>query len=152
MPNFTTFIKEEIQRLARKECKKSVESIKGYLSSIRKIASDNKSNIENIEKELSIAAKGLKIDKPKIPTDTAEIKKSRLSPESIAKLRAKLKLSRNQMAKLLYVSVNTVFLWEKGKISPRLAQKAKIFELKKLGKREVKKRLAEMESSSTANN
>jgi len=72
-----------------------------------------------------------------------EVKVSRLTPQRIHLLRNKIGISQKDLGTLLEVSIGTVGLWEKGKFAPSAQKKAALIALRKLGKREVKKLLAE---------
>ena len=58
-------------------------------------------------------------------------------------LRRRLKLTREEFAALTGVSANTVYLWEKGTTSPRATARAALVQLRGIGVREAKHRLAE---------
>ncbi len=142
MPNIGLLLKQEIARLAKKEAKGLVKPASEHFTGMRKLVSQMKKKIAALEKkvaalEKSFAPKGIKIPAPE------SVDKLRLGPSNIAKLRAKLGLSRGEMAKLIKVSQNSVFLWEKGEAKPRAAAKAKIIALRDLGKRDVRKLLGE---------
>jgi DNA-binding transcriptional regulator YiaG len=70
----------------------------------------------------------------------------RLAPSSIRSLRKKLGVSQRQLANLMGVTMGAVALWEKGTFKPKEEKLAKLMELRKLGKRQVKEMLAGKES------
>jgi len=63
----------------------------------------------------------------------------------VKQFRAKLDLSQAELAKLLGVSGQAVYLWERrdGRLQLRGKAKASLFALRTLGKREAKARLNE---------
>ncbi len=68
--------------------------------------------------------------------------KLRFRADGFASLRKKLGLSAADMGKLLGVSLQTIYHWEKGQSKPRIQQLHSIAEVRKLGKRGAAARLA----------
>lgn len=143
MPNVASVLKEEIARIARKESKAFYNALPGALASLKKTVSAQKKKIAQLEAKVGKLEKALGAkDGLKVPKQE-ELEGSRLGAKNIAKLRAKLDLTRAEMAKLIGASTNSIFLWENGKATPRAAAKAKIIALRGLGKRELKKLLGD---------
>jgi len=104
------------------------------------------SNLSKGFASLTRMAKELHLEeraKPKLEATPEEVKVSRLTPQRIHLLRNKIGISQKDLGTLLEVSIGTVGLWEKGKFAPSAQKKAALIALRKLGKREVKKLLAE---------
>jgi DNA-binding transcriptional regulator YiaG len=76
--------------------------------------------------------------------EEAEPQGLRFRADGFASLRKKFGLSAVQMAQLLGVSNQSVYHWEAGKSKPRAAQLQAIAAVRKLGKKEVAARLAQM--------
>ena len=72
----------------------------------------------------------------------------RLTPSGIRSLRKKLGVSQRELANLMGVTMGAVALWEKGTFTPKEEKLAKLMELRKLGKRQVKEMLSGKESKS----
>ena len=72
-----------------------------------------------------------------------EAPQRRFRADGFASLRKKLGLSAADMGKLLGVSLQTIYHWEKGQSKPRASQMQGIAEVRKLGKRGAAARLAE---------
>lgn len=140
MPNVAQVLKEEISRIARKEVKNLIEPLENEIARLRKLISEQKKKTAVVDK--IIAKEEKKRAAVLKPVPAAELNKHRLSGNLIGKLRKKLKLSRREMADLLDVNQNSVFLWEQGKIEPRDAAKARIIGLRKLSPRKAQKLLA----------
>lgn len=140
MPDIKQVLNEEIRRLARKELRNS-------LLPLAKQVSEQKRTIAELKKQLAELSRRLPVEEKKEPVaeyDAEAVKKLRLPAAGIVKIRKKLKLSQNQFAELLGVSGHAVSLWEVGKVSPRSNVKAAICALRSIGKRELKRRLAEI--------
>ena len=74
----------------------------------------------------------------------------RFRADGFASLRKKFGVSAAQMALLLGVSNQSVYHWETGKSKPRSAQLQAIAAVRKLGKKQVVLRLAELSEEAKA--
>jgi DNA-binding transcriptional regulator YiaG len=143
MPNVATVLKEEINRLARKEVRAKTEPLAARLSELRRAVAACHRQVAELAKTVA----GLKAKVMPAEGISAagvagqELEKARINHRRIAALRARLGLSRNQMAQLLGVNANSIYLWEQGKTRPRAAAKAKLIQLRGLGKRAVSRLL-----------
>ena len=151
MANFGTAFKEEIARIAKKEAKKLVGSFVGQFFEMKKTVSTLKhknasleAQVSKLSKKTENTPKGIKLPPPE------KLENSRLGASNIIKLRTKLDLSRAEMAALLDVSQNSIFLWEKGEAKPREAAKAKIIALRALGRRKIHQMLGELAKKNEA--
>ncbi len=139
MPNIQQLMNEEIRRLARKELKAGLDELKTQLATVRKAIVEQNRRIKVLEKLVQVPAKPTR----PAPAESEPGKTFRITPERIKKLREKLSLSQAQFAALLGVNLHSVNHWENGKTSPRESQKRRIAEVRDMGKRELKKALAE---------
>ena len=142
MPDIKTVLSEEIRLLAKKEIKLAVVPL-------QKLAAEQRRTISELKKRIAVLEKqGAPAEKAADATDTednAEEKKLRLNAAGIIRVRTKLKLTQSNFAKLLNVSTHTVSMWELDKSAPRKDARAAICALRKLGKRELKARMAAFE-------
>ncbi len=145
MPDIKTVLSEEIRRLAKKEIKLAIVPLQKTIMDQRHTISELKKRIAMLEKQ-SVSAE--KTEKAATFSDTAEEKKLRLNAAGIIRVRTKLKLTQSDFAKLLNVSTHTVSMWELDKSAPRRDARAAICALRKLGKRELKLRMAAFEEKS----
>ena len=141
MPDIKAILSEEIRRLAKKEIKIAVAPLVKTIVEQRKIISELKKRISILEKRNVAEATDVASDKVQVADET---KKLRLNAAGIIRVRTKLKLTQSDFAKLLNVSTHTVSMWELGKNSPRKDARAAICALRTVGKRDLKKRLAEL--------
>ncbi len=148
MPNVASILKQEIARVARKEAKSFFKALPGSLSGLKKTVSEQKRKIAALEAKVAKLEKALAKDSKIALPKPEELEHSRLGAKNVAKLRKKLDLTRAEMAKLIGVNPNSVFLWENGKATPRTAAKAKIIALRGLGKKEIRKMLGDLEPKS----
>lgn len=139
MSSLITSLKSEITRVARKE-------LKGELQSLRRITTAHRSEIAALKRQLKSLASELRAVKrssgtavtattsEEVPTQPSRI---RFSAERFAAHRSKLGLTQTEMAQLLEASSLSVHKWESGTVQPRTAQLTKISAVMKLGKREA---------------
>jgi DNA-binding transcriptional regulator YiaG len=140
MANFASLLKTEISRIARKEIRAETETLK-------KASARYRSDIAALKRRLAeqdrLIAR-LRNSRPAAaPDKTEEGSQLRFRANGFASLRKKLGLSAADMGKLLGVSLQTIYHWEKGQSKPRASQLQGIAEVRKLGKRGAAARLAE---------
>jgi DNA-binding transcriptional regulator YiaG len=142
MGKIESMIKSEIQRLARREIRSTFRPLKREVRTMRlKLSGLMKGfgTLNRITKEQVQRAS----EQFKLESSPEEIKIARFSPARIRALRVKKGLSQKELGMLIGVSMGTVVLWEKGKISPKAERKGALIALRKLKKREIKRILAE---------
>ena len=143
MPDIKVILSEEIRRLAKKEIKLALAPLLKNAVEQRRTIAELKKRIAVLENRPAIAEEKKTVT---AVTDSAE-KKLRLNAAGIIRVRNKLKLTQSEFAKLLNVSTHTVSMWELNNTSPRANARAAICALRTVGKRELKKRLAALEST-----
>ena len=139
MAQFASLLKAEISRLARKEVRAEIETLK-------KASAQYRADIAALKRKLAeqqrlIMRLGKKSQRAPAAETESQGTALRFRVGGFASLRKKLGLSAAEMGKLLGVSLQTVYHWEHGKAKPRAAQLARIAEVRKLGKRAVRERL-----------
>ena len=141
MPNFAVVLKDEIRRLAKKEAriqtakaKRAVVLHRRDIAELKRIVGEMRKKVAFLEarERERVAAK------PQVPATEV---KARYSPRWLAAHRRKLGLSASDYGKLLGVSGQSVYLWERGKVKPRREQLASFLSVRKLRKREAAVRL-----------
>ena len=141
MPDFMSVLKTEILRLARKEVRNEVESLKKASAQYRSDIAALERQVAALEKQAvrteKRASKGLE---PAVEGEAST--KFRFSAKRMAAQRKKLGLSAGDMGTLVGVSAQTIYNWEAEKSRPRQQQLAAIAAVRKLGKRQIKAKLA----------
>ena len=143
MPNVQQILSDEIRRLARKEVNAAVKVLRAQMIEMRKAMADQNRRIKALEKLADIAAPAPAPAAENAIPVPEEGKAARVTPERIAKWRAKLGLNKSQYARLLGVNTMSVIHWESGQTAPRDSQKARIAALRDMGKRELAKLMAD---------
>lgn len=140
MSNFANQIKNEISRLAKKEVRAEIQSLKKASASYRSEIAGLKRRISELESALKKQATTTKNKIIERPKEKQSLLRFRVT--GFANLRKKLGISAAQMGKLLGVSAQSVYHWETGKSKPRKSQLEAIAEVRKMGKKIVAAKLA----------
>ena len=148
MANIASLLKSEILRLARKEVRNEIEALKKVSTQYRSEIAQLKRRVDQLEKQQARVSKKI-LKTPKIPESQEGTTRIRFSAKRLATLRQKLGLSAADMGLLLGVSGQTIYHWEAEKSRPRPQQLQSIVAMRKLGKREAKRRLAELAGQET---
>lgn len=140
MANFSTLLKSEIARLARKEVRATVEPLRKANALQRRQIADLRRELAAVQKVVRDAGRS----RPKpAPAATEEATSARFSVKGLKSLRARLDLSAADFGRLAGASGQSVYNWEAGKTVPGPAQRARLAALRGLGKREAARRLEE---------
>ena len=143
MPDIAKVLRDEIQRLAKKEAKAATSSLKKDNATLKRTAADHKRRLAQLERDnkyLLAQAKKLQGSVGKPSGD--DVDKARITAKMVRSVRSRLGLSQAKLAKILGVATNTVLLWEQkeGRLGFRNPEtKAKIVGLRDMTKAEVAK-------------
>ena len=147
MPNVAQLLKAEITRLAKREVKAGVATIKADNIKLKKSNADLKRRVAQLERDNRrlVAAENKRIKEvPEIVPEKAE--KARITAKGMRSLRKRLGLSQAAFAKLLGVSAQIVQVWERkeGPLNVRDTTRAAILSIRGIGAREAKAKLEEI--------
>ena len=141
MSNFSGLLKTEIARIARKEIRAETQALKKASAQYRAEIAGLKRRVSEQER---VIAKMRKKAESVAPAEAKERSTSlRFRADGFASLRRKLDLSAADMAKLIGVSLQTIYHWEKGQSRPRASQLERIADVRKLGRRGASAKLEE---------
>ena len=137
MPNLAATLKEEIQRLARKEIKAQTGSTKQAVAQYRREIAKLKRQVQEQQKKVAFLERQerKRLEEPQAAEEAAE--PVRFSARSVKSQRERLGLSAADYAKLVGVSPLTIYNWEHGKSRPRKEQFAALVAVRGIGKREA---------------
>ncbi len=143
MPNVKEVLREEIQRLARKEIRAATDTLKKHVAEQRKTIASLKREVADLKRTQTFLEKREKrrLVKAQDAPAAEEAEGVRFSPKWVAADRSRLGLSAKDYATLVGVSMLTIYNWEKGKSKPRAPQLAAWAKVRGIGKREAMKRL-----------
>ncbi len=139
-------LKAEITRLARREIKKELESIKRVNATQRGLIASLRRDVTELQKENA----RLRKDVPKAPPaedDTEETGRFWISGRGVKSLRKRLGVTLAEFGLLANVSMQTVMKWEKteGTIKLRRQETAGLLKMMRgTGKQEVRERLGRL--------
>ena len=145
MPNLATVLKTEIARIARKESRSLIAALQRSSSQYRRDIASMKRQIASLERKVALLEKKTWSEPPASSSDVEEAQNIRFSAKGLASHRARLGLTVADYAKLLQVSVPTLYNWENGKTRPRQEQLVRLAALRKISKREALARLEQMD-------
>ena len=143
MPDVAAVLRQEIQRLARKEVRDQVIPLKKSVTELRKKISDTQKEIGTLQKavrtlEREAALRLTETPKPGPDTET----KIRFSSKWVAADRKRLGLSAEDYGRLVGVSGQTIYSWERGTSRPREERLPAWAAVRGMGKRAARQRLA----------
>lgn len=144
MANFVKQFQDEVKRLARKETKSAVTQLNKDKAELRKSIAQLKRRIDALERQNKKITKVIPVESTEpAAVEQSELERSRITSRTVITLRNKLKLTQADLARLVDVSGQSVYQWERkgGPLRLRTATRQAILELKKIGIREARKRL-----------
>ena len=141
MTNLAAAIKDEIQRLARKEIKSQTGSTKQAVAQYRREIASLKRQMRKQETKITFLESQEKKRLAEPPATDEAAEGIRFSARSVKAQRVRLGLSAADYAKLVGVSALTIYNWEQGKTRPRQEQLAALVAVRGIGKREALSRL-----------
>ena len=148
MPDVARVLREEVQRLAKRQVKAGLAPIKRDNFRLKKHVADLRRELTALTRtSRELLAKVTAV----VATREAEVATERaatLRPtsKSLVRLRRRLDLTQVEFGRLLGVSGQAVLNWERkgGRVRMRTANLAALAGIQKLGKREARRRLEEM--------
>jgi len=141
MANLAQVLKSEIARLARKEVKQEVASLRKSATQHRKDIAELKRQLKEQQRviaQLQVQA-GKQSKAVKANGETGE--RIRFSAKGLRSHRQKLGISAADYATLVGVSAQTIYLWEREQTKPRRSQLPAVAAVRKLGVREAMRKL-----------
>ncbi len=141
MQNLVHALRDEINRLAKKETKSQTTALRAASARYRREIAELKRVTKDLDKRLAYIEKQeqKRAKKPSYP-ELAE--GTRFFPRGLKSHRARLGLSAEDYGLLAGVSGKMIYKYERGESKPRRAQVAKLVAVRDLGKREARRRLA----------
>jgi len=144
MPNIAVVLKQEIQRLAKKEANAQTKSLRKANSQYRRDIAELKRNVDSLTKQVAFLEKQ---ERRRVETTVPETSAEgrRFSRRGLRTHREKLGIAAADYARLVGVSTQTIYNWENGHSKPTGDKLAALVEVRDLGKREAMARLELLE-------
>jgi len=137
MSNFPSALKEEIARVARKEIRREISSLKKSSTTHRSEIAALKRRVFELERQLRRGGRGSRAAAPVAGNEGSVSPGTRFSARSMASQRRRLGLSAAECGLLIGASAQSVYNWEEGKARPRAQHLPAIFALRNLGRRQA---------------
>jgi DNA-binding transcriptional regulator YiaG len=143
MPNIAAVLKEEISRLARKEIRRQTNALRNASAQYRRGIAEMKRWVSDLQhKVASLERQVLKDVSPQVTE--ADAKRVRFTAKGLRSQRKRLELSAADYGKLVGVTGQTIYSWERGTSRPRKHQLARITSVRGMGKRQARARLEQL--------
>ena len=140
-------LNNHVRKLARRE-------IRSETAVLRRNSAQHRRDIAGLKRALAEALRALRrLQKSggsapaRVASDSASMEGVRYSARSVRAQRKRLGLSAADYGKLVGVTAQSVYNWERGDATPRGEQLARVAALRAIGKREA---MARLEQASTA--
>lgn len=154
MSTFAETLKKEVTRLARKELKGEILSLRkasttyrGEIAALKRELKGLASRCSELQRQMERMARqaGAREVAPPKPAAAPKDKTARsFDADAFAQLRKELELTQAQMGRLVEASALSVWKWESGQVTPRAGALSRIEAAFKMGKRAARaKALAE---------
>ncbi|MDM0007456.1 helix-turn-helix domain-containing protein [Variovorax sp. J22G73] len=139
MSNLVATLKAEISRVARKEVRAEIDSLKKSSAAYRSGIAELRRQVALLENELRRLSKGVQpaVAGAEAGGAATESTKRRFSAARLAAHREKLGISAASYGELVGVSGQTIYHWEQGKARPRAAQLEILAGVRSLSKAQI---------------
>lgn len=143
MPNIVVVLRDEILRLARKE-------VRGQTGILRKVSAQYRRDIARMKRQVADLQRKIGSLEKRVSSEgssrevQADARGVRFTAKGLRSQRRRLGLSAADYGKLVGVTGQTIYSWERGSARPRRQQVAHIASLRGMGKRQVQNRLEQL--------
>lgn len=147
MNTFSNAFRAEVVRMARKELKPELQSMRKAITGHRSEIAALKREVKSLTSQLKAAQRQTKVQGVAASSDQTKVSQRAacedfvFAPEMLIQMRHALDATQLQMAALLAVSALSYGRWEKGQAHPRTKQLAKIEELVRMGPAKAAKKM-----------
>lgn len=159
MVNLTSLLRDEINRLAKRQINAEIIPLKKRWAQQRRVIAALKDECVALRRELSqLSRRTTQVSTAASSSSSAAASagaagaldggpRRRFRADGLRSFRARLGLTVREVALLLGVSEQTIYNWETAATRPQPAMVDTIAELRALGKREVKARLLKLQEA-----
>lgn len=139
-PSLAATLRAEIRRQSQQDAKKAqkrLRKLQKQVTEMRRQAQGHAKLLQGMRRRLSGLRSGLRQAAP-----AAAGRGRQVSPQGIRGVRDRLRMTREQFAKLVGVSPGSIFGWESGRTLPRRGSLARLRELRTVGAKAARLQLA----------
>jgi DNA-binding XRE family transcriptional regulator len=141
MPNIAALLKSEIVRVARKEIRAELRSLRKATGTYRSEIAELKRRLQALEQELRRVVKAARTVAPSPDAPEEPGSETRFSAKGLASHRKRLGLSAADAGLLVGASGLSIYKWERGDARPRAKYLPALVAFRSLGKKEAAARL-----------
>jgi DNA-binding XRE family transcriptional regulator len=146
MSNVGTVLREEICRLSRRESRSQVDPTKKTTAQHRRAIAALKRQVAVLERQVKLLSRKVLGSSPAVPSDPIATTRVRFVAKGLRSQRNRLGLSAAAFGKLVGVSAQSIYNWERELAHPRGEQRLKLASLRGIGKRQAAERLKPLRS------
>lgn len=137
MANIASVLKTEMARIARKEVRTEMDSLKKTTANLRAQVTSLRAEMASLQKLVKDLPKQARSSSPD-PDSNVQVR-HRFTAKGFASMRARLGISAENMGRLVGATGAAIHNWETGAAIPRQKYQDAIFALRGKGKREIKR-------------
>lgn len=145
MPNIGAVLREEIMRLSKRASRAQLDVMKKASAQHRRQIAALKREVAQLTRQLSALAR---TSPPTAVPNGSPARRVRFVAKGLRSQRERLDLSQADFGRLVGVSAQSIYQWERGSTRPRPAQLTAVVALRGIGKREARRRVEELMASS----
>lgn len=143
MPNIGAVLKEEIARLARKEIRSQTAAMQKASSQYRRDIAGLKRQVAGLVRQVALLERKVLVGLREAPPVESGAR-VRFTAKGLRSQRRRLGLSAADYAKLVGVTPQSIYNWEREVARPRKEQIASLANLRGLGKKEAQAQLRQL--------
>ena len=143
MANIAGVLREEILRLARKEIRRQTSAARKASAQYRKDIAVLKRRVSDLHRRLTPLQKQVLRNAPP-QAEQGDADHVRFTAKGLRSQRSRLGLSAADYGKLVGVTGQSIYSWERGTSRPRKQQVARIASIRHMGKKEALARLEQL--------
>ncbi len=140
MPNIAAVLKEEIARLARKEIRKETGTLQKASAQYRRDVALLKREVGKLQRQVALLERKV-LAQPVADPVEEKASRVRFTAKGLRAQRKRLGLSAAEYARLVDVTPQSIYNWEREVARPRKEQVAVLAALRGIGKKEAAARL-----------
>ena len=144
MPNIGAVLREEITRLSKRASRAQFDAMKKASAQHRRQIAALRREVAQLARQLSVLAR--RPAAVAVPNGSPA-KRVRFVAKGLRSQRERLNLSQADFGRLVGVSAQSIYQWERGSTRPRPAQLTALVALRGIGKREARRRVEELMAS-----
>jgi DNA-binding transcriptional regulator YiaG len=135
MPNIAQVLKQEIARIARRQSRAEIATLKRAVTRHRSDIAELKRQIAALTRQLAAAGRRSAATTPPQAPESAAL--ARFSAKGLASHRRRLGLSAADLGRMFGVSGQTIYLWETSRARPRARHMPAVAALRSMGRRQA---------------